>query len=256
MKTTALLRLGACLGLALAAAPVRAEPASFDDAVAAYESFEYQRALDLLQRIERRGDLPAAQQARVYLYIGLVHFTLGDRQQAERDFARAIEVDPGIAAPEDTSPKIVEVLERVRQRVAPPEPPADRPPQQPPAERPALDRPPPDAAPAPARGRVWTWVTAGVGAAALAGAGVLGGLALQKKSAFEDEVWADRAADLRAQAEDYGLGANVMFGVGGALLVTAVVLYFVEDDGSGGERAGVEIGLAPHLRGLRAGIRF
>jgi tetratricopeptide (TPR) repeat protein len=254
MKTNTLLRAWAArllwtawLGPLLGAAPVRAEPASLDEAVAAYESFEYQKALDLLQRIERRGDLPATQRARVQLYIGLVRFTLGDRQQAERDFARAIEADPDIAAPEDTSPKIVEVIERVRQRVAPPEPPPDGPP---------LDRPPPDAAPEPARGRVWTWVAAGVGAAALAGGGVLGGLALQKKSAFEDEVWADRAADLRAQAEDFSLGANVMFGVGGALLVTAVVLFFVEDDGSGGERAGVEVGVAPQLRGLRAGIRF
>lgn len=255
MKTNALLSLALWLGLALGAAPVRAEPASLDAAIAAYESFEYQKALDLLQRIERRGDLSPAQRARVHLYTGLVHFTLGDRQQAERDFARAIEAAPGIAAPEDTSPKIVEVLERVRRRVAPPEPPADQPPQQQP-QRPPLDRPPPVAAPAPASGRVWTWVTAGVGAAALAGAGVLGGLALQKESNFEDEPWADRAAALRSEAKDLGLGANVLFGVGGALLATAVVLFFVEDHGPGGEQAGVEIGLAPNLRGLRAGICF
>jgi len=85
---------------------------------------------------------------------------------------------------------------------------------------------PPRAAP---RRRLWTWVAAGGAAAALGVAIGLGASA----DANNSEYWADgtrpeRGAELEDPIRSKALGANVMFGVAGALAVTSVLLFFLE----------------------------
>ncbi|HOX42629.1 MAG TPA: hypothetical protein PK668_03475 [Myxococcota bacterium] len=77
----------------------------------------------------------------------------------------------------------------------------------------------------------WTWSTFGVGIAAI-GAGVaLGVLADQKESDATSAANLGRpqeAYGLVQDAGDLALGANISYGVGGALVLTGVVLFIVD----------------------------
>jgi hypothetical protein len=79
--------------------------------------------------------------------------------------------------------------------------------------------------------RVFTWLALGVGAAA-AGTGVALGLSAQNnanslRTAPEPFKPGDAQA-LASKATGMATGANVAYGVAGAAVVTAVVLFFVE----------------------------
>lgn len=77
-----------------------------------------------------------------------------------------------------------------------------------------------DAKPAPGGGRVWTWVTGGVGLAALGGAVVANVM-------YEDKRQ-DGAGD--TELSGFQTAATSLYIAGGALLVTSVILFFVEGD--------------------------
>ena len=85
-------------------------------------------------------------------------------------------------------------------------------------------------------GRVWTWIMGGVGVAAIGGGVTFGVLA---KGAESDLHSADNktrtqqdAQSLAEAAQNDALLANIMFGVGGAMVVGSVVLFFVEGKGA------------------------
>jgi len=63
------------------------------------------------------------------------------------------------------------------------------------------------------------WLTLGVGAASLAGGGVLGALTLDARS----------NANTFANAEGLGIAADVTLGLGAALVVSALLLYFLRE---------------------------
>ena len=103
-------------------------------------------------------------------------------------------------------------------------------------------------------GRLWTWVALGTGVA-LAGAGVAFALASQDSqdaydaAASQIQVDLDELQSLQDDGESSALLANVFFGAGGAALVAAVVLFFVEGDTetvtrpAGSDAAGARFGL-------------
>ncbi len=114
-----------------------------------------------------------------------------------------------------------------------PPPPKDEPPPPPKlAEAPSIDLTPPPGQPSPPppeKGRLWTYVAAGVAGAALVGALVLGSSA----QSASDELLAkphDRATttQLRDTARSSASTANVLFGVAGAAGVASAALFFVE----------------------------
>ncbi|MGE0788744.1 MAG: hypothetical protein AB7S26_23935 [Sandaracinaceae bacterium] len=72
------------------------------------------------------------------------------------------------------------------------------------------------------------WIVAGIGAAGLVVATVLGVVAMSRYADAEDEPTALAAVRLQREASDFGLGANVMFGVGGGLLAIGVVWGVIE----------------------------
>ncbi len=76
----------------------------------------------------------------------------------------------------------------------------------------------------------WTWTAAGVGVAALAAATGLGVLSQQREDDARRLAITDHPAakPKLVQAEDYALGANVLFGLGAAGLATAVVLIVLD----------------------------
>jgi hypothetical protein len=76
---------------------------------------------------------------------------------------------------------------------------------------------------------VWTWVVGGAGLAAVGGGIVFGVLA----KGAEDDLKAKShdsatAQDLADTAQQDALIANILMGVGGGMIATSVVLFFVE----------------------------
>jgi hypothetical protein len=108
------------------------------------------------------------------------------------------------------------------------------------------------------KGRLWTWVAAGGAVAALAtGAGL--GLSAQA----DHDTWQSvrkvgkdyqRWLNLRDRGETKTLAANILFAVGGALAVTATVLFFVESPATSEKRASVT--LAPGPASIQLGGSF
>ncbi len=242
------------LALVCLAGPRRSQAAEPDlsEAISAYENFEYEQALSMLTALAAKPGLEPSVRAKVHLYTGLTHFTLGDRERAEQEFKRALEADHRVVPPADTSPKILAAFDAVKKTVRPP---ADTRP--PPGGAPPRTVPPPRITrPAPAEDRVWTWVAVGVGAAALAGGGLSAGLAAQAKGDFDDEPWASKAADLKQTVETRALAANVLFGVGGAALLTGVILFFVEDTGADAPDASASWQILPGPLGVSARVAF
>lgn len=102
----------------------------------------------------------------------------------------------------------------------------------------------PVAAPRPRRSRrVWTWVALGSAAAAALAAGVVYG----SGTVDEDELWREktgpeRGEELKATLRDKQDAIYGLLGASGALLGTAVVLYYLEGRA---ERRGVTVSAGP-----------
>jgi tetratricopeptide (TPR) repeat protein len=238
--------------LVMASGEARAENPYLKQAIQSYENFEYEEALRKLQQAVEAPDSTKEEQAQVYLYMGLVRFTLGDPAQAEQDFKKALGLNYKIKPPTDTSPKIVSEFQRVKKTVPPPEATGPGGGGGPGGDGIVIVQP----APAPPRKRVWTWVVLGVGAGALVGGGVFGYLASSAKADFDNQEWADKADELKNTAESRALLANILFGVGGAGMAAALILFFTEgaDQPAATETSGLSV--TPTLMGFEATYRF
>jgi hypothetical protein len=109
------------------------------------------------------------------------------------------------------------------------------------------------------RRRLWTWVTGGAAVATLA---VAVGLAVAANA--DHDEWQSELArgkdrqrweDLSSSGQAKALSANILFGVGGALAVTSVVLFFVEGR-SPGKEARVTTRLTPLVGGAALTTTF
>lgn len=103
-------------------------------------------------------------------------------------------------------------------------------------------KPKPKQGPEPARGSrelsTGAWVVGGIGAAALATAGVVGFVALQKRSSLKDEC-GDAGTCTQDEVDSVYRLYNVSYvaaGLGGALLLTSGVLYFTSSPKSPPEK--------------------
>lgn len=115
------------------------------------------------------------------------------------------------------------------------------------------------------RPRLWTWIAAGTGV--IAGAAAIGVWASAKADHGEFELTPDplRYDELKDRIETEQLATNILFGISGALIVTAAVLFFLEDPGEAGSERAPKGGSAAALlrslsvaagRGLSLGGRF
>ena len=110
--------------------------------------------------------------------------------------------------------------------------------------------------------RLWTWVTLGVGGAALVGGLAMGLVANDAVDTANKKL---KAGDLAAydtnkkNAKNYAIGADVMYAVGGALVVTGIVLFFLEGRGAekpSDKKAIIVPSITPNGVGLTAAGRF
>jgi hypothetical protein len=244
------------LGTLSAAGWARADNVLLRQGITAYNSIELHKARNLLNQARHVADSSAAERAQVFLYLGLVHFTLGEKEAALVAFGQALDLDGDVTLPATTSPKIQQSFAKLRRArsevvkhegavVAPQaqaatafsglsEVPASS---SPVPHAPAVIEPvrqtttePVEVAPGLFLGRTWTWVTTGAALAALAVGTGFGVAAHSAKNDFDAAQWAADAQQYKEKVRSRSTTANVFFVVGIATLVGAVVAYFVEGD--------------------------
>lgn len=106
--------------------------------------------------------------------------------------------------------------------------------------------------PAPSRGRtphVASWITLGLGGAALAAFGVLGGLALAEDGALASRCGTSCTASDVASLETLSISADVSLSIGLVLVATGVILALTTDDPPATDSVRLELGPSgPRLR--------
>ena len=103
--------------LLVLATAARARADDLDDARKLEASLEYERALALVEGAIARGD--AHDVAVLHFEAGKIAAGLDRALEAEDHFARALELDPSLALPEDTSPKLTAPFYAARSHVEP-----------------------------------------------------------------------------------------------------------------------------------------
>jgi tetratricopeptide (TPR) repeat protein len=192
---------------------------------------EFQRALTI------KGSEPE-EKAQIHIYIGMTYVNLLNTEAAKKSFRQALTLNPSVALPKMTSPKIKSLFGKVRDEMGikvdtppPDKPPPDRPPI-PPEPPPATQQvvPPPRPPPPPSGRPVAFWLAiASLGTAVAIGSTGLA-LGLLSRSGNDDasNLKLDYAAakDLHDTAESQALGANICFGIAGAAAVASAILFY------------------------------
>jgi hypothetical protein len=176
------------LALLLAGGPAFADgKRDLEDGIAFYENLDTDRAIPRLTAASNAADLPKTERAKAFLYLGMLHYELGNGPESEAAWQKAFALYPTIKAPPGTSPKTVAALDGLRKKGGgttppPPPPPSIKvtPPPPPPPPPTELPPPPPpplgsETAPPPVEeesSNTGLFIGLGLGAAAVA-AGVV-----------------------------------------------------------------------------------
>lgn len=94
------------------------------------------------------------------------------------------------------------------------------------------------------------WIVAGVGVAGIAVGSAFAATALGKEEDVESEPIQRRAEALRGEAEDFALGANIAFAVGGALGVGGVTWGIIDLFASSPTNPAISLHLGPTRVGM------
>jgi hypothetical protein len=228
---------------ALAATPNR-------DAKIFYDELEYEKCVQRLGQASK-WDSTTRELAETELYLGLCTLHLGDVRASEDHFHLALRLDASVRPPSLVSPKVVDVFDRVKKRLevsgrGEPTPSGSAPASDPnavtttrppalktipaiePAPRPTASASIPRSASPPTP--TWRWGVVGLGAGAVASGSVgiyFGVQARRAESAANTAAYDSDRAKLAAAARGDALVANVSYGVAGAALVGAVVVWFL-----------------------------
>lgn len=245
------------LVLSLVVAGAVEDDPRFREARRLFEDFQLEGALARFKLILLDDRLSDDERTRVLLWQGLTEAELGRFAEATKTFGDALTIDRDARLPVEASPKVIEMLEEARARVADsaaapddtdedsataievatredgtvhPTGPGvlikttasgrmdaavqERPP---PPPRPDDDAPPP-----------WLLLagttTVGVGALTLGAGGVLGALAHLDHARAVEAAGAKDASLAYEQARAEALVANVLYGIGGAVVITGIVV--------------------------------
>jgi tetratricopeptide (TPR) repeat protein len=240
------------VALLIHASPLDANLA-FQEGMRLSEQFEYEKAIFRFREAARDESL-GVDRATVLVWLGLTYAKVGEQQAADDAFVDAVRIDPLVALPPSTPPKILEALEGARRRVrderakaataAPPPtttptpPPTTTPTTPPPATTTATTAPAAtmqESVPAPAATTTTTTATSfpsvavggagllGLGAVVVGGGAVLGALALGASDDASAAEFQDDRQGLNESASAQALAANVCFGIGGAAAVGGVI---------------------------------
>lgn len=111
----------ALLGLSCLAAlaPASAAAQTVDDALAHYRAGRLEASLAAFEQVRESAAPEPATLTTAYLYLGVIHATMGDEPLARRDFAVALALDPTLAAPSELSPSLRRIFDDVRASTRP-----------------------------------------------------------------------------------------------------------------------------------------
>lgn len=221
-----------------AAASASAKPNPYlSQARVFYQGLEYEKCLARLEQAAKWNSAPA-EEVEVQMYFGLCNFNIGNMDEAKRRFELALKLDPKLQLPPYTSPRITQIFEQSREKLAAREKPAEAKPTE--TKVAAADTPKNvELTPAPKTEEKVEFVETdgpnlvapialGGTAALAAGAGAFMGV--QAKAAEAEANAARFESDAFAatnRANSNAMLANVAFAVAGAAVVGAVVTYFV-----------------------------
>ncbi|NUP07422.1 MAG: tetratricopeptide repeat protein [Polyangiaceae bacterium] len=186
----------------------------FEQAETEYQAGRFAKAVELLLEAQRIGPDPVLHYNLARAYEGM-----GDLERALASYKAYLDADPSSKDRGATEARIKSLEQLLEERKKAAESPTDTTEKRPPPIVPAEERSP---SPVP-------WVIAGVGALGFGAAGALGALCLSKSSEAEDpETSGADAVRLQDEASTFALGANVAFGVAGAVLAAGVVWGIVD----------------------------
>jgi hypothetical protein len=211
-----------------------------------YADLEYESALDNLKKAREKGGLTDEEDIQSGLYMGLIQFELGNVPDAESAFKAALALKCELSLPKAVSPKVVTLFEKSRKdiwkgaacpvaKTAEPTP-ADAP------KNPTVvvtKLPEGPVVPLETRPQVKAQASSGsgstlglaVGIPLIAiGAGILGGGAyfgLQSNDYVTKmnaaTTWQSEVEGYHQKASDSATSANILFGVGAAVVVAGAV---------------------------------
>lgn len=224
----------------------------FVEAREMFERSAFDAALARFNLLLLSDELPDEERARVLLWKGAVEGELGRTSEAMDAFEDALLLDPDAKLPLQLSPKVLELLKAARQRAKEhdPEPPrvdtgedgtvrpsgpgvlikmtpSGR------MEATAQERPPPPPLEEEAASLPFPWLlvgggaTVGLGALTLGAGGIAGTFALLDYTRAVEAPAAKEARLAEGQARAEALVANVLYGVGGAVVLAGATAALV-----------------------------
>jgi hypothetical protein len=184
-----------------------------------YREVEFERCIQVLEDAERNLTL-AAEWVEREMYLGLCNAALNRTRQASRHFQAALELDPAVTLPPNSSPKVESLFQLAQARASSAASPSRTvplpAPQPPPADfAPSLPIEAPVSPPADRKLAWLPWVLAGTGVAAVGGFVGLGLAARSTANTANDpRTFPDVSAQLGSRAQQQATLANVALGVG------------------------------------------
>jgi tetratricopeptide (TPR) repeat protein len=209
------------------------DDAAFNEGLRLLEDFEYEKAIFRFREAVRDESKTPKQKAICHIYIGLTLAELREDDAAGEAFDDAIRNDPLVTLPPDASPKVKDLLEGARRRMAEEAAAAPTPDPSPdPAPNPEPDpdlglvepAPPSDGGGLGGIFLISGGVVAGLGGLTLVGAAVPGYLALDLFNKARDAQFGFDAAALNQQSVTMQIVAGSMAGAGVVLLASGGVL--------------------------------
>lgn len=230
------------------------------EAVEKFQAKQYDEAAALF---EQAYDL---QPEPNYLFnIGRIYEESGNLEKSVEYYERFVK-EPGV--PLEARERGVErlrVLRAVLEETAPkpeaepePEPEVEPEPEPEPKVTPEPKPEPKPEERRPSKLRIAGYALLGTGGAVLIGGGVLGGLALGRASTLEGQHTYEERRDTATSGRGMALGADIMFGVGGALAAAGLVMVIVSLKRRPTESARASLSPWAGLRstGMTATVRF
>lgn len=202
-----------------------------------YEALDYEKAQDRLEAALKDESLASGDIGQAAMYLGLVHYNLGNTVAAESYFGIALTFDESLQLPGGTSPKIGDTFDAIRKLVFPAPRLADAG-----TVKRAVEQPDPDGGPGENREPVddaFPWGTLSSGAATVITGGIAIYFALEAratKNTIQDTPHArEQLEALQDDLNAQNTTANVLFAATGAFALSTAAFYLFEIRGGKSE---------------------
>lgn len=204
---------------------------------------ELQKAIDLINEmedakaisyLEKALDKPGntqAEQAEVYLYLGIAHYNLGDENAAGINMKKAKELNAGIKLPDGSSPKMMEFFNAAGQSGHEATSSANSSPMTLPESQSSVaseNVTKTDEAGSTTAINWPAWITLGSGVAVGVTGIIFGALSRADLDRANDlNTFTSEAEDYHDSASSKSTAANILWGVSGAAIITSGVLFYL-----------------------------